>query len=172
MKIKLILAADSNDPLRKNTPFKPLSLLLLAASAPNHEYDLVDMLDSPTIDYASKIDLVGISIRKSAEQAGFDVADQFMKRGVKVVLGGPQVSANPIEAFTHADVVVVGEGEELWAKLLRDIETNELKDFYVSAPGKFEANGHSVYQLENLPTLINIPKPNRQLFKRKRSGAV
>jgi radical SAM superfamily enzyme YgiQ (UPF0313 family) len=167
MKIKLILAADWNDPLRKNNPFKPLSLLLLAASAPDHEYELIDMLDTQEIDYDSKVDVVGISIRKSAEKAGFDVADRFKKRGVTVVLGGPQVSANPMEALGHADAVVVGEGEELWSKLLQDIETNELKDFYVSAPRKFEVNGHSVYQLEKLPSLEKIPGVNRRLFKKK-----
>ncbi len=167
MKIKLILAADWNDPLRKNNPFKPLSLLLLTASAPDHEYELIDMLDTQEVDYDSKADVVGISIRKSAEKAGFDVADRFKKRGVKVVLGGPQVSANPIEALGHADAVVVGEGEELWSKLLQDIEANELKDFYVSAPRKFEVNGYSVYQLEKLPSLEKIPGVNRRLFKKK-----
>lgn len=166
MKITLILAADSNDPLRNKNPFKPLSLLLLEASAPNHEYVVIDMLDTPEIDFHSKVDLVGISIRKSAEKAGLEVANQFKNRGVKVVLGGPQVSANPLAAIKHANSVVVGEGEELWPKLLRDIEKNELKDFYVAAPAKFEANGYSVYQLEKLPSLDIIPKVNRQLFKK------
>jgi radical SAM superfamily enzyme YgiQ (UPF0313 family) len=166
MKIKLILAADWNDPLRKNNPFKPLSLLLLAASAPDHEYALIDMLDTQEIDYDSGVDLVGISIRKSAEKAGFGVADQFIKKGVKVVLGGPQASANPLEAIKHADVVVIGEGEDLWPKLLLDMEANQLKNFYVSAPISFKTNGYSVYQLENLPPLDSIPKVNRRLFKR------
>ncbi len=167
MRIKLILAADSNDPLRKNNPFKPLSLLLLAASAPDHDYELIDMLDTQGIDYDSRVDIVGISIRKSAEKAGFDVADQFKKRGVKVVLGGPQASANPLKAITHADTVVIGEGEELWPKLLLDMEANQLKDFYVSAPAKFDANGYAVHQLESLASLDKIPKVNRQLFNKK-----
>jgi len=167
MKITLILAADFNDPLRNKNPFKPLSLLLLEASAPYHEYVVIDMLDTPEIDYDSKVDLVGISIRKSAEKTGLEVAIQFKNRGIKVVLGGPQVSANPLAAIKHANSVVVGEGEELWPKLLMDIEKNQLKDFYVSAPTKFEANGYSVYQMEKLPSLDIIPKVNRQLFKKK-----
>jgi radical SAM superfamily enzyme YgiQ (UPF0313 family) len=167
MKIKLILAADKNDPLRKNNPFKPLSLLLLAAAAPDHHYELVDMLDTQEIDFDSDVDVVGISIRKSAESTGFEVADKFKQKHVKVILGGPQVSAIPIEARKHADAVVIGEGEILWPKLLEDLESDHLKDFYVSAPKKFLPNGYSVFQLEELPNLKKIPKLDRGLLSRK-----
>ena len=167
MRIKLILAADPNDPLREKNPFKPLSLLLLAAAAPKHDYELIDMLDAKAINFESDVDLVGISVRKSAELEAFKIADRFKKKGVKVVLGGPQVSANPFESLDHASTIVVGEGEELWVRLLQDIEENELRDFYVSAPKKFEANGHSVFQLKNLSSLDKIPKPNRKLFRKK-----
>ncbi len=167
MRIKLILAADHRDPMGKKNPFKPLSLSLLAGAAPDHDYELIDMFDTQGIDYESEVDLVGISVRRSAEQTAFKIADEFISRGVKVVMGGPQVSANPFESLSHANSVVVGEGEELWVKLLQDNEKNKLKDFYVSAPNKFEANGHSVFQLEGLPSLDKIPKPTRSLFKKK-----
>jgi len=167
MRIKLILAADPTDPMRKKNPFKPLSLSLLVGAAPEHDYELIDLLDGNDINYESEVDLVGISVRRSAEQAAFEIADKFINKGVKVVMGGPQVSANPFESLTHANSVVIGEGEELWVTLLHDIERNELKDFYVSAPKKFEAKGHSVIQLEALPSLNKIPKPKRNLFKKK-----
>jgi radical SAM superfamily enzyme YgiQ (UPF0313 family) len=167
MRIKLILAAHPKDPMRGKNPFKPLSLLLLAASAPNHDYELIDMLDTKPVDFYSDVDLVGISVRRSAEETAFKLADQFQKRGVKVVMGGPQASANPFESLRHADAVVVGEGEELWVRLLDDFQKDKAKDFYVSAPKKFEANGYSVYQLEQLPSLDKIPNVNRKLFKKK-----
>ena len=167
MRIKLILVAGSNDSLNKKNPFKPLSLLLLAGAAPNHDYELIDMLDGRTVDFETDVDLVGISVRRSAEQTAFKVADQFKKRGVKVVMGGPQVSANPFESLEHANSIVVGEGEELWVKLLQDIEAGELKDFYVSSPRKFESKGQTVYQLNGLPSLDNIPKLNRKLFRKR-----
>lgn len=168
MKIKLILAADPNDPLSRKNPFKPLSLSLLAASAPEHDYELIDMLwDNPESAFNEPAELVGISVRKSSEKAAFELADSFRTKNVKVILGGPQPSANPVESLEHADAVVVGEGEELWVQLLKDIENNNLKDYYVSAPAKFNANGHSVYRLEQLPSLDKIPLPNRDLFKNK-----
>lgn len=167
MRIKLILAADQNDPLKEKNPFKPLSLSLLAGAAPEHDYDLIDMLDEEIVDYNDDVDLVGISVRRSAEKAAFDVADQFKAKGIKVVMGGPQVSANPIESIKHADIVVIGEGEELWVRLLHDIENGSYKEFYISSPQKIHLNGHSVYQLKQLPTLKNIPKARRDLFKKK-----
>lgn len=168
MRIKLILAAEPDDPLRKLNPFMPLSLAILAGSAPNHEYELVDMLwEAGPINFDDNVDLVGISMRKSAEQAAFRLADEFRKRNIKVVLGGPQASANPIESRKHADVVVIGEGELLWPRILDDIQNDKPKDFYVSAPNAFSANGYKVFQLDNLPKLDKLKKPNRNLFKRK-----
>ena len=167
MRIKLILAADPTDPMRKKNPFKPLSLSLLAGAVPEHDYELIDMFDANDIDYESEVDLVGISVRRSSEQTAFEIADKFINKGVKVVMGGPQVSANPFESLSHASSVVVGEGEELWVKLLQDNEKNELKEFYVSAPNSSFATGHSVFQLESLPSLDKIPKPKRDLFKKK-----
>lgn len=167
MRINLILAAAHDDPMKEKNPFKPLSLSLLAASAPGHDYALIDMLDSQNIDYDAEVDLVGISVRRSAESAAFEVADRFRDKKVKVVMGGPQVSVNPFESQKHADSIVIGEGEELWTILLDDIAKNDLKDFYVSSPRKFEANGYSVFQLDELPSLDKIPRANRKLFRKK-----
>jgi len=167
MRIKLILAAGQDDPLQEKNPFKPLSLSLLAAAAPDHDYKLIDMLDAQQIDFKEEVDLVGISVRRSAEKTAFEVADMFKENNVKVVMGGPQVSANPFESRKHADSIVIGEGEELWVILLEDIANNALKDFYISAPKKFEANGYSVFQLDELPSLNKIPKANRKLFRKK-----
>ena len=116
MRIKLILAADENDPLKEKNPFKPLSLSLLAAAAPDHEYEAIDMLDNGKVGFDDDVDLVGISVRRSAEKAAFEVADRFISKGIKVVMGGPQVSANPFESLKHANSIVIGEGETLWVK--------------------------------------------------------
>ncbi len=168
MKIKLILSADEKDPLKGQNPFMPLSLLLLAESAPEHDYVLVDMLmDEHDFEDVSSIDLVGISVRMSAQEAAFALGDAYRDRGVKVIMGGPQASANPMGAKTHADVVVIGEGETLWPKVIQDIENGSPKDFYVSSPKKYTVEGYSVFQLDQLPALDKIPIPFRKKFKHK-----
>ncbi|MEZ5195761.1 MAG: radical SAM protein [Bacteroidales bacterium] len=168
MKITLILSAEKHDPLRKNDPFMPLSLAILAGTAPEHQYEFIDLLwDDRDIDFDKPVDVVGISVRMSAEKRAFALGDEYRKRNVKVIMGGPQASVNPHEAKQHADAVAIGEGEQLWPVILKDIQNNELKDFYVCSPRPYDSNGNSVYQSDCLPLLDKTTKPLRHLFKRK-----
>jgi radical SAM superfamily enzyme YgiQ (UPF0313 family) len=170
MNITLILAASPNDPLKKNDPFMPLSLPLLAGSATGHDYTFVDMLAGETPNYDHPVDLVGISVRLTAEKTAYNIAQVYRKKGVKVVLGGPQISSVPFRAIDHADAVVVGEGEALWPVILDDLEKgNTLKDFYVSSPRPFHAEDHTVYQLDSYLDLSRVPNSieTRGLYKRK-----
>lgn len=168
MKIKLILSANPNDPLKNLDPFMPLSLPILAGVSPEHEYEMIDMLrDSDKINFDDPVDLVGISIRLSAEITAYQIADQFRSRNVPVIFGGPHVSAVPHEAIKYADSVVIGEAETLWPKILQDLQRNELKEFYVCSPSTLNAQGKTKCQSEGMPDLAGIPKPNRGLFKNK-----
>jgi radical SAM superfamily enzyme YgiQ (UPF0313 family) len=168
LNIKLILSADEDDPLRRKDPFMPLSLAILASVAPGHNYTFTDMLWDD-LDIEELVDIVGISVRQSAERTAFRIADQYREKAVKVVMGGPQASSNPFEAIKHADVVAIGESEKLWPVILEDFRQNQLKAFYVCSPEVFDGNGHSVFQLEQLPEIRNLPKPRRDLFKKKYS---
>jgi radical SAM superfamily enzyme YgiQ (UPF0313 family) len=165
MKILLILSAPPDDPLRDHEPFMPLSLPLLAATAPGHDYHMVDMLRSGAqVDDGEPVDLVGISVRMRAETFAYEIADRFRARGVPVVLGGPQVSAVPHRAIEHADAVAVGEGEPLWPVIVDDVERGRLRDFYVATPGPFDARGRSVYQVGDWYDLGLLPRPRRDLM--------
>ncbi len=157
MKITLILATAPDDPLKKNDPFMPLSLPLVAASAPDHDYRFIDMLAGETPDFDRPADLVGISARITAEGTAFRIADAFRSRGVKVVLGGAQISANAHAAKRHADAVVVGEAEGVWPVLLDDLAGGSLKAFYVGTGSPFDAGGESVYRVDGFLDLAAAP---------------
>lgn len=156
MKITLILAAAPNDPLKKNDPFMPLSLPLIAAAAPDHTYTFVDMLAGEKPDPKLPCDVVGISVRITAEKTAFALADEYRKRGVITVLGGAQSSSNPFEAAAHADAVVIGEGEGVWPVLLQDAEKQSLKRFYVGRGTPFDARGESVFQSDGFLDLTTV----------------
>jgi radical SAM superfamily enzyme YgiQ (UPF0313 family) len=165
MRIKLILSAPPHDPLREREPFMPLALPLLAAAAPDHDYEMIDMLrDTGPIDYDAPVDLVGISARLTGEPYAYEVADEFRRRGVPVVVGGPQISAVPFRAIEHADAVVVGEGEELWPVVLADAAAGRLKSFYVCRPTPFDGRGREVHQIFAWPDLQKIPRARRELM--------
>jgi radical SAM superfamily enzyme YgiQ (UPF0313 family) len=146
----------------------PLALPLLAGAAPDHDYELVDMLADPPAaqDFDRPFDLVGISVRMTAEKTAYEIADEYRRRGVPVVLGGPQVSAVPFRAIEHADAVVIGEGEFLWPTIVEDAANKELKDFYVCRPEEFRSHGHSVHQVHEWPDLRHLPRARRDLFGR------
>ena len=165
MKIKLILAASPHDALKGREPFMPLSLPLLAGAAPGHDYQFVDMLRAEPVGFDAPADLVGISVRMTAEGEAYRVADEFRRRGVKVVLGGPQASVVPFRALAHADAVVVGEGEELWPVVLADVAAGALKDLYVCSPEPFDPQGRTTHRLDRLPDLQAVPTPVRKPFR-------
>ena len=169
MKILLILAAADNDPLRKNDPFMPLSLPLLAGSAPNHEYTFIDMLAGEPIDFECDAELIGISARATGETAAYQIADSFRNRGKTVILGGPQISAVYDRAIEHADACVIGEGEKLWPQIIDDYQHNALKKFYIAIPGPFDNKGLPFFQLPSFTDLSqDIPlEPLRKPYKRK-----
>ena len=167
MKIKLILAASQDDPLRKNDPFMPLSLPILAGTAPDHDYTFVDLLWEDDVKLDDPVDLVGISVRYSAENRAYQLAEEFKKRGARVVLGGPQISSVPERARNYANAVAIGEGEELWPVIVADAEKNQLKDYYVCSPKPFQPPGASVYQVLSYPDLQTNSIPLRNLYQKK-----
>ncbi len=170
MKIYLINAASASDPLGHKEPFMPLAFPILAACAPAHTYVIKDLLntDINTIDFKTPYDLVGISFRVSATETAFKLADAFKKLNRTVVLGGPQASAIPLKAKSHANAVVIGEAEELWPQLLEDYENNKLKDFYIASPAKkYKFTDYEVFFQQKPIDLSAVPTPMRHLIKKK-----
>ena len=82
------------------------------------------------INFDEEYDLVGITSGTQNALRAYEIADEFRRKGGKVVLGGWHISALPVEAIQHADSVVIGEAEETWPKLLEDLENDKLKSYY------------------------------------------
>jgi radical SAM superfamily enzyme YgiQ (UPF0313 family) len=111
-----------------------ITLPHLAALTPrNHEVKIVDE-NYDDIDFSENADLVGITSYTMTAPRAYQIADEFRKRGKKVVLGGYHPTAMPEEAKQHADSIVLGEAEALWKDVLMDAQKNKLKPFYGPAP--------------------------------------
>jgi radical SAM superfamily enzyme YgiQ (UPF0313 family) len=108
----------------------PQALLQLASLTPlSHEVDIVDENWSE-IDFTRPYDVVGITGTTVQIPRAYEVADEFRKRGTTVLMGGPHVSFLPREALGHADSVVRWEADEVWGRVLDDIEAKNLKKVY------------------------------------------
>lgn len=72
-------------------------------------------------------EVVGISVFSSYFMEAIDLTKRLKKAGKIVVVGGPQASALPELTLqkTGADYVVVGEGEEIFYKLIRQLSLNK-----------------------------------------------
>jgi radical SAM superfamily enzyme YgiQ (UPF0313 family) len=102
------------------------------------------------INFDEKVDLVGIAVRTLTAPRAYQIAAEYRKRGVKVILGGPHISVLPSEAMTKADAIMLGEAEPVWGEVIKDFEAGKLKRFYKS---------------EHLPPLGNHPVPRYDLIK-------
>lgn len=130
----------------------PLNLLMIAAYTPA-EYE-VKILDEAfeRIDYAEAVDLVGITCMTPLAPRAYQIAGEFRRRGVPVVLGGIHVSMMVDEAAQYADAIVVGEGEELWPRLLIDFARGTLQP---------------IYEAKVRPDLAGLLAPRRELLRHK-----
>jgi radical SAM superfamily enzyme YgiQ (UPF0313 family) len=112
----------------------PLSLKQVAAATPD-EWDVVlaDELHED-VPFDGDFDLVGITAMTHQAIRAYEIADRFRARGVPVVLGGIHPTVLPDEALQHADAVVIGEAEPVWAQLLNDLREGRLARLYRSVP--------------------------------------
>ncbi len=127
-----------------------LALPILAAITPaDIEVNLTDDNVGQSIDYDERVDLVAISCFTPQAQRAYAIADEYRKRGTRVVLGGIHPTFKPDEALLHADAVCIGEGEPLWPHILEDAKDNRLK---------------KVYKTEKEYNLSAFPIPKREIF--------
>jgi radical SAM superfamily enzyme YgiQ (UPF0313 family) len=88
---------------------------------------------------------------------GYEIADEFRKRGVKVIMGGIHPTVLPEEALQHCDSVCVGEAEPVWAEVIADLERGQLKPIY-KADSLFDMAGYTS------PRRDLMSKPKSSLF--------
>ena len=145
----------ANEAYLRSWQMEPLAPALLAALTPERFelsfYD--DRLER--IDYDAPTDLVAISVETYTARRAYQIASEFRKRKVPVVMGGFHPTLVPNEAGEFAEAVVVGEAETVWAQLLEDFESGRLQKFYRSAGGR------------SRPPLEGI-SPDRTLYAGKR----
>ena len=134
---------------RKAIWFPKLSLPVIAAYTPeNWDIEIQDeAVRDIDLDYPA--DLVGISIMTCYAPRAYELAAEFRKRGVKVVLGGVHPTYCADEALQHADAIVTGEAEDSWPRVIADFEKGQMQRHY---------------KMESFPSLENFKNPRVDLL--------
>jgi hypothetical protein len=120
----------------------------LAALAPaDFEIEICDENISP-VDYGHRADWIGITGKVNQRYRMQAIADEFRRRGKRVVIGGPFASLTPDHVRGHCDVLVRGEVEDIAAGLFADLRAGRPQPEYVG--GK--------------PDLAHSPTPRWDLY--------
>ncbi|OGR16889.1 MAG: radical SAM protein [Desulfobacterales bacterium GWB2_56_26] len=131
MKFKLIYPKWTK--LDRQTEFHlpPHGPVVFAATLP----DFVDVHftdeNLEEIDFDDPVDFVGISMMLTIQvKRGWEIADLYRKKGVKVIFGGIATMLHAEETMTHADAVFLGEAEGRMEQVLEDFRQNTLRPRY------------------------------------------
>jgi len=152
--------------------FPQLTMPLLAALTPPHWH--VSHTDEIThrVDTHRTYDLVGITAATPGAPHAYELAEAFRSRGVKVVMGGPHATLKPYEVVEHVDIVVVGEAEPLWPRVLRDIEHEvrfpvgqHLLDAHTRASVEVLPARGRIYRCPTSASLAQLPVARRDLIQ-------
>ena len=131
MKFKLIYPRWAK--LSRQTEFHlpPHGPVVFAATVP--DYVEVDFIDEnlQDIDFDDAVDFVGISMMLTIQvKRGWEIADRYRRRGVKVMFGGIATMLHAEETMAHADAVFLGEAEGRMEQVFADFRHNRLRKCY------------------------------------------
>ena len=139
--------------------FKKTSLALGVLAGLTTDNWEIEIWQEPAdkINFDMPADLVGITAVTHTVGRGYEIADEFRKRGVLVIMGGihPTVLFN--EALQHCDSVCIGEAEPVWNEVIRDAAKGRLKRLY-KAESSFDLSGY-IYPRRDL-----MPAPKSTVF--------
>ena len=109
---------------------QPLALAALAAHTPAHWNIRVFDERLERVDTSESSDLVAISVLTFSARRAYALAADYRRRGVSVVMGGFHPTLLPEESAEFCDVVVTGDCEEIWPRVLEDFLAGGLERRY------------------------------------------
>lgn len=143
-----------------------LGLLTLAGMTPdNVDVEYVEVEDIADVDeLPGDFDVVAISSFSAQIKEAYALADRFRANGVIVILGGLHVTAMPGEALQHADIIVTGEGEPAWSRVMRDLSRGDYQSIYDTTGTPFNLGSSPMPRFE----LLDVDRYNRLTVQTQR----
>lgn len=117
---------------KKKLYFIGLAYPLLAAMLPSDWEAEICLETIEDIPYETDASVIGIGGMGHAAKRSVELAAEFKARGKIVIMGGPMASLAKEVAKLYFDSVVVGDAENVFYQVIKDIENGCLKDFYNS----------------------------------------
>ena len=130
MKISFIRPNLYDD--RSSDAMEPLCFAILKSLTPDDvDVELFDERLEP-LPFDIDTNLVAMTVETYTARRAYQIADRFRRRGIPVVMGGYHPTFLPDEALEHADAVVKGDAEGVWARVVSDARAGRLQRVYES----------------------------------------
>ncbi len=139
MKVTFIMPAIGKIPGKRYIKswqiMEPLPIMhMKALTPPDIETEFFDDRIE-LVDYDTRTDLVAISCETYTSRRAYHIAARFKERGIPVVMGGYHPTLMPEEVSQHADSLLVGNAEGVWATMLEHAKQGKLQKIYRGEPG-------------------------------------
>lgn len=131
---------------------EPLTLGVIAAYTPADVECVLYDDRMEEIPFDEPTDLAAITVEIYNARRAYEIAAEYRKRGVPVVMGGFQPTLVPDECAAHADAIVSGDAETIWPTIVEDARNGRLQPTYVGSTEYPQPGGLS---------------PRRELFRDK-----
>jgi radical SAM superfamily enzyme YgiQ (UPF0313 family) len=119
-------------PYIRTWQMEPLAPASLAGLTPRDRDTQIRFYDdrTETIPYDEPTDLVALSVETYTAKRAYQIASEYRRRGVPVVMGGFHPTLVPDEVREHAESIVIGEAEGLWPRVVDDFRNGRLQPEY------------------------------------------
>ncbi|MGD0722668.1 MAG: radical SAM protein [Roseiarcus sp.] len=133
MRLTLVHPAIGRKPgtrYMRSWQMEPLPIASLAGLTPP-DVDIAfydDRMEPINFDRAA--DLVAIPVETYTAKRAYQIASEYRRRGVPVVMGGFHATLAPEEVSLFAEAVVIGEAETIWPQVIDDARCGRLQPRY------------------------------------------
>jgi len=141
-------------PYIRTWQMEPLAPATLAGLTPRDRDTTIRFYDDRTeaIPFDEPTDLVALSVETYTAKRAYQIASEYRRRGVPVVMGGFHPTLVPDESSEFAESIIIGEAEGLWPTVIEDFRAGRLQ---------------RVYRQSRRPPLSGL-RPDRSIFEGKR----
>jgi radical SAM superfamily enzyme YgiQ (UPF0313 family) len=130
--MKILFLRPSMGGGRAADAMEPLVFAILRSLTPSDVETILIDERVEAVDHLAPVDLVAMTVETYTALRAYQLAADFRRRGIPVVMGGHHPTLLPEEALLHADSVVVGDAEGVWPELVEDFRAARLKRLYRS----------------------------------------
>jgi radical SAM superfamily enzyme YgiQ (UPF0313 family) len=140
--IQPCIGRQANQPYTRSVQMEPLAPAIISALTPR---DIQRVFYDDTLEpipFDEPTDLVALNVEAYTAKRAYQIASEYRKRDVPVVMGGVHATLCPEDVAQYTDGVVVGEAEEIWETVLMDAERGALKTFYSGSARPAHLHSH------------------------------